>query len=142
MWIWKRVSMRGALQLSPWRILIVDDNPALLRLLRVIFTTGGFLVETALDGVEALRLLDDSHFQLIILDLEMPRMDGRTFYREIRARGFDTPVVLVSAYGATEAQRELGAEKAMNKPFDPEVLMAEVEGLISVRSRTDEPCGA
>jgi DNA-binding response OmpR family regulator len=52
----------------------------------------------------------------------MPRMDGRTFFRELRAKGNSTPVLIASAFGARDAQRELGAEGAVEKPFSPDAL--------------------
>jgi DNA-binding response OmpR family regulator len=92
----------------------------------------GYEVETAGDGIEALEQLEDADFALVILDLEMPRMDGRTLFRELRARGFDQPVIIVSAFGAAQARRELGADSAVSKPFDPDRLVTEVRELLKV----------
>ncbi|MND05640.1 DNA-binding transcriptional regulator QseB [compost metagenome] len=64
----------------------------------------------------------------------MPRMDGRAFFREIRARGNQTPVLILSAYGATAARDELRAEAALRKPFDPDALVEEVRKLLEVTS--------
>src|SRR5687768_1904149 len=99
------------------RVLLVDDDPALLRMLGLIFRTEGFEVLTGRDGQEALQVIGAQSVDAIVLDLQMPVMDGRQFYRELRARGLETPVVIVSAYGAEEARRELGAPAAVGKPF-------------------------
>ena len=112
------------------RILLVDDNPALVRMLRLALISDGFDVASAEDGEQALKRLDDDRFDLIILDLQMPRMDGRTFYRVYRQRGGQSPVIILSAYGAASAQQELNAEAAIAKPFDPEVLLDTVKALL------------
>jgi DNA-binding response OmpR family regulator len=64
-----------------------------------------------------------------VLDLEMPEMDGRTFYRQLRERGIAVPVLIVSAYGARAAGRELGTP-AMDKPFNPDELVRAVQELL------------
>src|SRR5215203_5617405 len=81
------------------RILVVDDDVNLTRLLRAILRTSGFDVVTCGDSTEGLGVAESQEFNLIILDLRMPVMDGRTFYRELRQRGVKTPVVIASAYG-------------------------------------------
>jgi DNA-binding response OmpR family regulator len=63
-------------------------------------------------------------------------MDGRGFFRELRARGDQTPVLVSSSYGALTAQKELGAEGAIEKPFDPDALVAAVTQLFQA-SRPD-----
>ena len=105
------------------RILVIDDDAALLRMLRLSMISSGFDVVTAQDGEAGLEKVAAEVFDAVILDLQMPRMDGRTFYREMRAGGHQTPVVILSAYGAEEARRELGAAAAVPKPFDPDHLV-------------------
>jgi DNA-binding response OmpR family regulator len=112
------------------RVLIVDDDRNLTRLLTTVLQLGGFGVLTAPDGEAALQLLDTEAVDLIVLDLLMPRMDGRAFYRELRSRGDPTPVLIASAFGARAAQQELGAEGAVEKPFDPEALLDVVTDLL------------
>lgn len=89
-------------------------------------TSDGLEVTTARDGVAALEELDDAEFDVIVLDLQMPRMDGRAFFREMTARGHNPQVVILSAYGAEQAQRELKAAAAVPKPFDPDFLIETV----------------
>jgi DNA-binding response OmpR family regulator len=112
------------------RVLIVDDDRNLTRLLTTVLQLGGYGVLTAPDGEAALQLLGSESVDLIVLDLLMPRMDGRSFYRELRSRGDATPVLIASAFGARAAQQELGAEGAVEKPFDPEALLDVVTGLL------------
>jgi len=93
-------------------------------MIRLTLTSEGFDVVTANNGVLALEQLDSNgRFDAILLDLQMPVMDGRTFYREMRARGVETPVIILSAYGADAAKEELQAEAAVAKPFDPDFLI-------------------
>jgi CheY-like chemotaxis protein len=112
------------------RVLVVDDDVNLARLLRAILRTSGFEVVTASDSTAALDMASQQQFNVIILDLRMPVMDGRTFYRELRGRGDNTPVVISSAYGARAAQAELGAQAAIEKPFDPDRLVQTVSRLL------------
>ena len=118
-------------ELAGSRILVVDDDVNLTRLLRAILRTSGSDVTTCGDSTEALTIAASDDFSLIILDLRMPVMDGRTFFRELRSRGIDTPVVIASAYGARSAQAELGAQAAIEKPFDPDRLIDTVSRILA-----------
>jgi CheY-like chemotaxis protein len=117
------------------RVLVVDDDVNLARLLRAILRTSGFEVVTSSDSTAALDMVSEQQFNVIILDLRMPVMDGRTFYRELRGRGHNTPVVISSAYGARAAQAELGAQAAIEKPFDPDKLVQTVSRLLDEGER-------
>jgi DNA-binding response OmpR family regulator len=112
------------------KVLVVDDDPNVLRLLSVILRYEGFGVDTAEDGLRALDLVTQEAPDLIILDLNMPVMDGREFYGAVRRCGYSGPVMINSAYGATAARIELGAEAAMDKPFDPDDLVALVRTMV------------
>lgn len=112
---------------EPLSVLVIDDDEALLRMLRLSLSSAGVRVETAATGEIGLeRLENGGTFDVILLDLQMPSMDGRTFYREMRARGCEAQVVIVSAYGAEEAKRELRAAAAIPKPLDPDMLVETV----------------
>jgi two-component system response regulator MprA len=100
-------------------VLVVDDDASLLSLLRILLSSYGYEVLVASDGREALDLVEQSPVDLVLLDLEMPRMDGRQFFGEFRSRGKRAPVIVVSAHGAEAASVQLGAEAAVAKPFDP-----------------------
>ena len=103
-------------------VLIVDDDRNLTVFLSTVLALEGHAVKIAPNGEAALDLLENSTVDVIVLDLRMPRMDGRTFFRELRGRGDSTPVLIASAFGARDAQRELGAEGSVEKPFAPEAL--------------------
>jgi DNA-binding response OmpR family regulator len=112
-------------------VLVVDDDSNLRRLLSVTLRLAGYSVYTAENGAIALGLMTASAPDVIILDLMMPVMDGREFHRRIRAEGYSTPVLLVSAYGAEQACHELGAQDSLPKPFDPDELVERVQVLVS-----------
>jgi DNA-binding response OmpR family regulator len=110
-------------------VLIIDDDAGILNVLRLVFVVEGYRVMQAADGAQALQRLDEGEPDAIVLDLQMAGMDGREFYRELRARGSGCPVVIASAHGARRAQGELAAEASISKPFDPEELVALVNRL-------------
>lgn len=113
------------------KVLVVDDDVSLARLLKTILRSANFEVDGAVNGRDALRATQENQFDVIVMDLRMPVLDGRGFFRELRAAGDSTPVLIASAYGARSAQKELGAESAIEKPFEPDDLIAEVERLVS-----------
>jgi CheY-like chemotaxis protein len=101
-----------------YRALIVEDEPSIRRLVASVLIDDGWATAEASNGVEALSQVDAQHFDAIVLDLDMPVMDGRSFYRAMLERGDPVPTVILSAYGARAAAIELGAPYAMSKPFD------------------------
>jgi len=105
-------------------VLVVDDEPPILRLMSVVLESEGFDVIATQDSQRALSLLNENTIpDLVVLDLNMPGIDGRSFFRTARQMGFSGPIVICSAYGAEAAQRELGADAAIGKPFDPAELV-------------------
>jgi DNA-binding response OmpR family regulator len=120
------------------RVLVVDDDAAILRLVRLALLTEGFQVTVAGDGAAGLEAIQKEEFELVILDLQMPRMDGQTMFRELRSRGFAVPVLILSAFGAERARVELGAQAAMAKPFDVDDLLDRVTALVPPPSATTE----
>ena len=116
-------------------ILIVDDDQGIVRLMSRILEAERLTVFKAFNGEEGLAYLQDGQDapDLILLDLAMPGMDGIEFYRRARADGYAGPVVVCSSYGAAAAKHELGAENALDKPFDPDELVAMVEAELALR---------
>lgn len=121
------------------RVLVVDDDAALLRMVRLSLQASGFEVSTATNGAEALDRLRLDVPNVVVLDLEMPVMDGRAFYREMRANGCGVPVLILSAHDARGGRRELNAEAFMNKPFEPGELADVLRVLAghAIEDRTD-----
>jgi DNA-binding response OmpR family regulator len=111
-------------------IFIIDDDRSLLGLLRVIFEDAELKVRTFLDAQQALEAVKLDQPDAIVLDLEMPVMNGRAFYHAVRAEGIETPILILSAYGARAAQVELGANAYVDKPFEPDQLIDVVMQLL------------
>jgi DNA-binding response OmpR family regulator len=114
------------------RVLIVDDEPMVRDVLERYLTRGGFVAETACDGEAALAAFDSSRPDLVLLDLMLPRVDGFSVFRSIRARAA-TPVIMLTARGdATEriAGLELGADDYVAKPFSPREVVARVQAVL------------
>jgi CheY-like chemotaxis protein len=112
-------------------VLVVDDDKSLITLLRTILRTADYDVATAVNGSDALGITERQHIDVIVLDLRMPILDGPGFFRQLRARGDRTPVLVTSSYGARDAQRELGAEGSIEKPFDPDELLQAVDAVLA-----------
>jgi DNA-binding response OmpR family regulator len=114
------------------RILIVDDEQTLLDQLKDAFEGQRYMVETALDGEEALDKLFENPIDLIILDIMLPKQDGLSILREIRKAGTTTPVLMLSAKGDIDDKikgLDLGADDYLAKPFSLDELMARVRAL-------------
>ena len=111
-------------------ILVVDDDAALSRMLLLALRGEGMEAASAPNGEIALDEVAQRDPDVIVLDLEMPVMNGREFFRELRARGTETPVLVLSAFEARRGQRELGANAYLNKPFNPADLVREVRDLL------------
>jgi two-component system, OmpR family, KDP operon response regulator KdpE len=110
------------------RILIVDDEPQITRVLRTSLQSNGHEVTVAHDGVEALEMFLKAQPELVITDLAMPRMDGIELTREIRERS-DVPIIVLSVRSqdaSKVAALDEGADDYITKPFSIQELMARV----------------
>jgi two-component system sensor histidine kinase/response regulator len=117
------------------RILVVDDDENILGLERTILEQKGFEVTTAGGGKEALRILGDQTFDLVLLDVMMPEVDGFTVCRKIKEdpRQKDMPVIFLTAKGGGEALAEgfeSGAIMYINKPFTANKLLTIVNTML------------
>jgi DNA-binding response OmpR family regulator len=114
------------------RILIVDDEPQLVRVVRSYLENAGFQVSAAYRGDEGLREFRVNRPDLVILDLNLPGMDGLDVAREIRRQG-QTPILMLTAR-VEETDRlvwlELGADDYVTKPFSPREVVARVRAIL------------
>ncbi|MBQ5321377.1 MAG: response regulator transcription factor [Oscillospiraceae bacterium] len=123
------------------RILIVDDEEKIRDIIKEYLKFEGFDYEEAGNGLEALNILQKEQFDLVLLDVMMPKIDGIKVLKEIRAKG-NMPVILLTAR-AEEYDKlfgfELGADDYVVKPFSPREVMARIKALIA---RTTPNAGA
>jgi DNA-binding response OmpR family regulator len=114
------------------RVLIVDDEPAIVRLVRDYLERAGFEVLTASNGEVALEVFARGRPDLVILDLTLPRLDGLDVARAMRRAG-DVPIIMLTAR-AEEADRvaglELGADDYVTKPFSAREIVARVRAVL------------
>ena len=115
------------------KLLIVDDEADLLAELKPLLERSGYQVRTALNGEQALEIVKEDRPDLIVLDMLMPRLDGRGVLRQLRQNDDWTPVLLLTQVNTT-AERVLslqeGADDYLNKPFDPLELVARVQAIL------------
>lgn len=118
---------------KPHHMLVVDDRESMRSLLEDTFTEKGFLVTTAPDGIDAIALMNDHVFDVIITDLNMPGKDGLAVLRASKAVNPDTEVIIITAYGtisaAVDAMR-MGANDFITKPFKLAELERKVEKIV------------
>src|SRR5699024_9805370 len=123
------------------KILIVDDEPRIRELIREHRQYAGYTCEEAADGSAALAQVTSAGFDLVILDLMMPFMDGMTCLREMRSRHINTPVIILTARGEEYdklAGLEAGADDYVVKPFSPREWVARVTAVLNrTLARTD-----
>ena len=120
------------------RLLIVDDDPGIREVLQTSLTHAGYEVVTAANGREALQLATNKKFDLIVLDVMMPYVDGYHVAREIVSTlGSSAPKLLLITGRDTERESGVilmsGADAAIQKPFEPSDLIRKVEELLSER---------
>ncbi|MBE0480775.1 MAG: response regulator transcription factor [Dehalococcoidia bacterium] len=124
--------------MKQFRILIVDDDDRILNFLRVKLKAAGYEVLTAGNGVEALEQVHAQEPDLLLLDVLMPKMDGFETLKELRSFS-GTAVIMLSAKGADVDRIKglgLGADDYLQKPFNPDELLARIE---AVRRRLEPP---
>lgn len=118
---------------SKAKILLVDDESAITLNLAPFLERAGFMVAVAADGEEALRQIAAFSPNLIVMDILMPRMDGRAVLRRLRQEDNWAPVILLTQVGeAVERAMALeeGADDYLNKPFDPHELVARIRAVL------------
>jgi DNA-binding response OmpR family regulator len=123
------------------RILIVDDEPNVRLVFRTALAAPGYSVATADDGQTGLAMAGETRFDLILLDLQMPGLNGMEVLERLRESGSDVPVVIVTAHGkipdVVRAMR-LGAIDFVAKPLTPDTLRRTVADVLQRHTRKDD----
>ena len=125
------------------RILVVDDEFRIRQIIRKYAEFEGYEVEEAVDGMQAIEICRKKEFDLIIMDVMMPELDGFSACREIR-KFRDTPIIMLSARGEEYDKIhgfELGSDDYVVKPFSPKELMMRVGAVIKRSGSTDQKIG-
>ncbi|QCO56557.1 response regulator transcription factor [Pseudorhodobacter turbinis] len=113
-------------------LLVVDDDERIRGLLQKFLMRNGFLVTIARDGAQARRLLDGLDFDMVVLDVMMPGIDGIALTRELRER-LSVPILLLTARGESSSKidgLEAGADDYLVKPFEPKELLLRINAIL------------
>lgn len=126
------------------RLLIVDDDSEIRNFIKVDLELSGYLVDTASDGADGLAMALKNSYDLILLDVMMPKMDGFEVCQNIRKVNKEVPILLLTAKGAIEDKIsgfECGADDYLVKPFDIQELLVRARALLRRNSKEDAPTG-
>lgn len=115
------------------KILVVDDEDALRVVLSAELESEGYLVQSASDGDEAIRILDSNTFHLILLDIKMPNVDGFEVLKYVKSNHPKTKVIMLTGFADLKnaiESKKLGAEDFVSKPYDLVDLLTTVERVL------------
>lgn len=115
------------------RVLVVEDDNGTRRLMEDILADSGYEPVPARDGLEALRIMEHRHIDLIVMDVMMPNMDGYTLTRQLREADYTLPILMVTAKAAQADKRKgfrLGVDDYMTKPVDEEEMLLRIAALL------------
>jgi DNA-binding response OmpR family regulator len=119
------------------KILVIDDSPTLRKLLRFYLKKKGYAVNEANNGKVGLEAIAKEAFDLIILDMQMPVMDGLDVLKTLKNKdGFSVPILILSADKEEESKASgiaFGASYYLTKPFKPEEVIARIEDIFNER---------
>jgi DNA-binding response OmpR family regulator len=119
---------RGEHLIRPIDVLVVEDSPALRRTVATVLANDGYEVLSAADGLDALRVLENCDPKLLLLDLQLPRMEGKELVQEIRHRRISIRIIIMTGtQDARRAARELRADGYLSKPFELDEVLALAE---------------
>ncbi len=119
------------------KLLLVEDHQDIAGIIFDFFELKGYVLDYASNGQQGYDLAKENHYDLIILDVMLPRMDGYTVCQKLREQGIDTPILMLTARDTREDTLtgfEQGADDYLVKPFDLEILEARINALTRRRS--------
>ena len=118
------------------KLLLVEDNNQLNKALATLLKRNPYMVDSAFNGEDALLFLKEYQYDVIILDIMLPKIDGLTVLKTARNNGLNTPIILLTAKSTVEdkiAGLDLGADDYLPKPFNSEELLARIRAFILYR---------
>ncbi|MDX2240255.1 MAG: PAS domain S-box protein [Leptolyngbyaceae cyanobacterium bins.302] len=124
------------------KILVVEDDPVIAQTLRILLSSYSYAVDVAADGETGWEMAEAYEYDLIVLDVILPRLDGISLCQQIRTAGYKTPILLLTGQaGGTQKAIALnaGADDYVVKPFDAEELVARVQALLRRGKATSQP---
>ena len=116
-----------------FHILVVDDDKTVRFVMKEVLEANNYTVFTAENGEDALAVMENTHIDLVIVDVMMPKMDGYQFTKELREISDDTPILMVSAKQLSEDRKKgflAGIDDFMSKPIDTEELLLHIKALL------------
>ena len=126
------------------KILIIEDEESILMALEDNLRLEGYDVSSAKDGELGLSMAEEQGYDIIILDIMLPKMDGFEICKQLRQEGITTPILMLTAKGQ-EIDKilglELGADDYVTKPYSPRVLLARVKALLRRAKQTEQEIG-
>ena len=114
------------------KLLLVEDNIQLNKALTTLLKRNSYLVDSAFDGEEALYYINEYQYDVIVLDIMLPKVDGLEILKRVRAKGINTPIIMLTAKSTVEDKitgLDLGADDYLPKPFNTEELLARIRAL-------------
>lgn len=121
------------------KILIVDDEASIVTLLNYNIEKAGYQTDVAYDGQEAVKKAEDNDYDLIVLDLMLPEMDGMEVCKHLRTNKIDTPILMLTAKDEEFDKvlgLELGADDYLTKPFSPKEVVARIKAILRRSDKT------
>lgn len=115
------------------KLLLVEDSIQLNKALTTVLKRNSYIVDSAFDGEEALLYIDQYHYDVIILDIMLPKINGLDVLKRVRINKIDTPIIMLTAKSTTEDKihgLDLGADDYLPKPFVVDELLARIRALL------------
>ncbi|WP_114765726.1 response regulator transcription factor [Vibrio rhodolitus] len=122
---------------SKLSILLVEDNQDLVNTLIELFGMENIICDFASDGMSALKLVENNHYDLLVLDVNLPKISGLEISKKLRSSGFNLPIIMLTACNTLKDKLtgfEVGADDYLTKPFEFEELLARVKVLSKRKS--------
>lgn len=123
------------------RVLVIDDDHEVVEVIQLALETHGYQVQFTYSAIEAVEMIENWHPHLIIIDVNMPRLDGMEAVRRFRSHPEHFSIIMISGNNAPEeviAGLDAGADDYISKPFDPKELLARVRAQLRIKDLNDQ----